>query len=65
MAKVRVRQASVDDLLAEFKKFEERYHMASGDFYVKYQRGEMGDSADVIEWSSIYEWVEKKRGQQA
>jgi len=35
--------------------YEERYQMTSADFFARYQRGEMGDSADAIEWAGDYQ----------
>lgn len=34
---------------------EQRYNMASADFYVRYERGELGDSADFVEWAGDYQ----------
>ena len=28
---------------------------ASSDFYARYQRGEMGDTADMVEWAGDYQ----------
>ncbi len=35
--------------------FEQRHHMSSADFYARYQRGEMGDEADFVEWAGDYQ----------
>jgi hypothetical protein len=29
--------------------------MSSADFYARYQRGEMGDTADIVEWAGDYQ----------
>jgi hypothetical protein len=29
--------------------------MSSADFYGRYQKGEMGDSADFVEWAGDYQ----------
>jgi hypothetical protein len=34
---------------------EQRHQMASADFYARYQRGEMGDEADFVEWAGDYQ----------
>lgn len=39
----------------ELKKFETRYKMTSRRFYEKFEAGELGDSEDFFEWSSLYE----------
>ena len=33
----------------------EHYQMSSSDFYTRYQRGEMGDTAEMIEWAGDYQ----------
>ena len=35
--------------------YEQRYQMSSSEFYARYQRGEMGDTADMIEWAGDYQ----------
>ena len=35
--------------------FEEKYGMAAEDFFDKFNKGEMGDSIDFIEWSNDYQ----------
>jgi hypothetical protein len=29
--------------------------MSSADFYTRYQRGELGDTADFVEWAGDYQ----------
>jgi hypothetical protein len=41
------------DLQERLRAFEARYQMASDEFYRRYERGELGDSADFMEWSSF------------
>ena len=43
------------DLEYRLKRFEEKYHMSSDDFYQKFQSGELGDSIDFFEWNTYYE----------
>ncbi|MFZ1757036.1 MAG: hypothetical protein WBO46_21225 [Caldilineaceae bacterium] len=48
----------IDDLLelaADLRGFEEKYEMASDEFYRRFQAGEMGDDMEIIEWSALYE----------
>ena len=48
-------------LIRSLVAYEQRYHMSSADFYARYQKGEMGDSADIIEWAGDYQhYVELK-----
>ena len=35
--------------------YEQRYQLSSSDFYTRYQRGEMGDTADMVEWAGDYQ----------
>ncbi len=44
----------LEELKAELKAFEDRFHMSSEVFFNKYSAGELGDSADFFEWSSLY-----------
>ena len=39
----------------ELEKFETHYKMTSSRFYEKFEAGELGDSEDFFEWSSLYE----------
>ena len=42
-------------LIRSLVAYEQQYQMSSADFYARYQRGEMGDSADVVEWAGDYQ----------
>jgi hypothetical protein len=42
-------------LIRSLVAYEQRYHMSSADFYARYWKGEMGDSADVVEWAGDYQ----------
>jgi hypothetical protein len=42
-------------LIRSLVAYEQRYQMSSADFYARYQRGEMGDTADVVEWAGDYQ----------
>jgi hypothetical protein len=41
-------------LIRSLVAYEQRYQMSSADFYARYQRGEMGDTADMVEWAGDY-----------
>lgn len=43
------------DLQGKLKKFEVEYQMESQDFYRRFRLGELGDTADFVEWSVFYE----------
>ena len=42
-------------LIRSLVAYEQRYQMSSADFYARYQRGEMGDTADIVEWAGDYQ----------
>jgi hypothetical protein len=47
----------VDALIAVTKRlscYEGRYGMASEEFYDKYEKGQMEDSIDFVEWANDY-----------
>jgi hypothetical protein len=47
----------IDELLElhqELCVLEGKYGMTSNEFYEKYQRGEMGDDAEVMHWAATY-----------
>ncbi len=56
MGDLKVRKLTREDIETELRNFEGRFGLTSADFYEKYNRGEMGDSVDVIEWAGLYEW---------
>lgn len=35
--------------------YEQRYQMSSADFYARYQKGDMGDAAEFVEWAGDYQ----------
>ena len=65
----RVIDATIDKLVAmelsalqreladegRLRAFEAQYDLASDDFYVRFRAGEIGDSADMFEWSAFYQ----------
>lgn len=42
-------------LIRSLVAYEQRYQMSSDDFYARYQRGDMGDSAEFVEWAGDYQ----------
>lgn len=51
-------ESPIDALVAITKRlsvFEDRYKMASEDFYDRYRKGEMEDTVDFVEWSNDYQ----------
>lgn len=40
------------------RAFEAQYHLSSDEFYRRFQAGDLGDSADMFEWSAFYQmWL--------
>jgi len=52
----------LDELEIHLKTFEQKYRMASDDFYARFHAGKMGDDADFFEWSALYDMAETLRG---
>ena len=42
-------------LLRSLMQHEQQHNMASADFYARYERGELGDSAEFVEWAGDYQ----------
>ena len=42
-------------LIRSLVAYEQRHKMSSADFYARYQRGELGDAADFVEWAGDYQ----------
>lgn len=51
----------LEDLEQRLRAFEDQYEMSSEDFYRRFRAGELGDSADFVEWSVFYEMRESVR----
>ena len=45
----------IHDLESYLKKFEEKYHLRSEDFYRLAKAGKLEQSNDFIEWLGVYE----------
>jgi hypothetical protein len=46
-------QAAIQRLNSDIQNYENQYGMASDDFFRQFDSGELGDSMDFIEWSSL------------
>ena len=42
-------------LVRSLVEYEQQHQMASADFYARYKRGELGDSAAFVEWAGDYQ----------
>lgn len=45
-------------LVSQIVAFEEQYKMPTRDFYARFERGELGDAMDYIEWSATAEMLQ-------
>jgi len=50
-------QQQLDRLESRVAEFETRYGWTSKEFYPRFERGELGDDMDFIEWSSTIEMI--------
>jgi hypothetical protein len=44
-------------LAGQLAEFEAQYGLDSAEFYARYERGEMGDAVDLIEWSATVDML--------
>ena len=42
----------------QLKDYEKQYAIESAQFHARFERGEMGDGTDFVEWSATYEMLE-------
>ncbi len=52
-------------LVRRLTLLEQKYGLASDEFYARYQRGEMGDSMEIMEWVSVYEIFRETKDESA
>lgn len=43
-----------DELRRELEQFEQQCGLASTEFYARFERGEMGDDLDFVDWSGAW-----------
>lgn len=48
-------ERSLAEVQRELAPFEQRYGMSSGECHRRFMAGEMGDSADMMEWMGLYD----------
>ena len=46
---------AIDALIRSLVAYEQRYQLSSAEFYARYQTGNMGDTADFVEWAGDYQ----------
>jgi len=45
---------SLAALIRSLLEYEQLYQMSSAEFYARYQRGELGDKEEFVEWAGDY-----------
>jgi uncharacterized protein YeeX (DUF496 family) len=55
----KVISSSIETSQKKLRDFEKRYQLSTADFFAKYQKGEMGDGADIIDWAGEYKMLLK------
>jgi len=48
-------QTELQRLASRLVEYEQRYHMASAEFYRRFRSGELGDDMDLVEWSVFWD----------
>ena len=43
------------EIQTKIQNYEHQYQITSEDFYQRFNRGELGDTADFVEWSVFYD----------
>ena len=51
-------------LIRSLVAYEQRHQMTSAEFYARYQKGEMEDTAEFVEWAGDYQhYLQRKESQ--
>ena len=50
-------QRELEELQEHLHAFEEEYHLSSEEFHHQFQKGELGDDADMFEWDAFYQMM--------
>ena len=48
-------EAESNSLARQLRALEHRYQLSSEEFYRRFRAGELGDDADLFEWSAFYQ----------
>lgn len=51
----------LEDIQRVIADYEKQYEMKSSEFFVKFDAGQLGDSMDFVEWSSLIQMAEHLR----
>jgi len=50
-----IAQRDLKNFQNQLQMFEKQYQMTSENFYYRFHKGELGDEADLFEWSAVYD----------
>ncbi len=53
--KIQRYQQLLNELRSDLISMEKKYNKKSDDFYRSFQKGELGDEMDFVEWGSLYD----------
>ena len=53
----------LEDMERVLADYERHYGMASADFFVKFEAGQLGDNMDLVEWSGLFQMAGSVRKQ--
>ena len=56
-------QRELEELQKHLHAFEAEYNLSSEEFHRRFQRGELGDDADMFEWDAFYQMMVTVREQ--
>ncbi len=54
-------RADLQVLQQDLAELERKYRISSGEFYERFQAGQMSDEADFMEWNALYKMTTKLR----
>lgn len=49
-----IRDVTAEDLKASLRQYEERYGLSSEEFYEQFQRGEIAETLETVDWCMEY-----------
>ena len=51
-------ETEAESLARQLRPFEQRHQLSSAEFHRRFRAGELGDDADMFEWSAFYQmWL--------
>ncbi len=52
-------EASLEKFAQDLAEFEEKYQMRSELFFKKFEKGELGDAMDFVEWAGLHQMFKR------